>query len=165
MSVWCPSCELESSILYRLFPCCYKLAVLEGALLLFTHRQKSRTQPPLSPPCPHTAGSKQGHWARASPALQPQRWAWMPQGTREGPAWAWAVVNQGVGQRAGYRKQSEPVTHSERQREAKSAVEKGKGARNAKVEHGKYSTKNKGESQTKRKRQRSWRAWTDPSIQ
>lgn len=50
--------------------------------------------------------------------------------------------------------QSEPVTHSERQREARSAVERESDDRNAKVEEGKYSTKKKGGSQTKREKDR-----------
>lgn len=88
----------------RISPCCYIPAVLEGALLHFTHRQQSRTQPPTrspSAPSPQPPGSQQGHWAKASPALQPQRWARTPQGSREGPAGTWAVVSHRVGQRAG----------------------------------------------------------------
>lgn len=89
---------------FSIFCVCYSnLEVLEGALLHFTHWQKSRTPPHLHHPqplkFPPPPVTQQGQKAKASPALQPQRWTWTPRGTRGRPAGTWAVVSHRVRQR------------------------------------------------------------------
>lgn len=81
------------------FPCCYKPALLEGALLHFIPPTTTNNHQSLSPPPLSLQAASRAIGPR--PALQPQRWARTPQGTREEPTGAWAVVSHRVGQRAG----------------------------------------------------------------
>lgn len=83
---------------FSIFCVLFPFRSARGSSPPFYPRTKVKDSPTTTPPTPPPV-TQQGQKAKASPALQPQRWTWTPRGTTGRPAGTWAVVSHRVRQR------------------------------------------------------------------